>query len=184
MTKLSLLAIALLAACGDDPVSYSAPVGIELKAKSGEVTANNALTPEKSITTESGNPYGKFIADAETKLGKPPGLIELEKVTIQLGAQSSNVTGLEQVMTGDVYVQFLTNDSNNTFVVGHWPSPTGLEPVDGHPSLDWTAIGETDVEKMLGGSFKVVLNAPAAADFSTKGAEAVLQLTFTFSAFE
>jgi len=185
MTKLSLLALPLLAAaCADDPVSYSAPVGIELKVKSGEVTANNALTPEKGITTESGNPYGKFVADAEAKLGKPPGLIDLEKVTIQLGAQSNNVTALEQVITGDVYVQFLTNDTNNTFVVGHWPSPTTIGPVEGHPSLDWTAIGDADVDKMLGGSFKVVLNAPAAADFSTKGAEAVLQLTFTFSAFE
>ena len=45
-------------------------------------------------------------------------------------------------------------------------------------------VGDTNVPKLLGGSFKVVLNAPAATDFSTKGAEAELQLTFTFSAFE
>ena len=146
--------------------------------------ANNALTPEKGITTESGNPYGKFISDAQAKLGHDPSLIELEKVTITLGAQSTNVTGLEQVMTGDVYVSFLTNDTNNTFVAAHFGSPTGLGPFEGHSSFDWNAIGEPDVAKMLGGSFKVVLNAPAATEFSTKGAEAVLQLTFTFSAFE
>jgi hypothetical protein len=184
MMKLTLLAIATLAACGDDPVSFSAPVGIELKVKSGEVNASNALTPEKGITTESGNPYGKFISDAQAKLGGDPGSIELEKVTIQIGAQSTNVTALEQVMTGDVYVQFLANDSNNTFVAGKWTNPTGLVPVEGDSQFDWGAVGAQDVDKMLAGSFKVVLNAPAATDFSTKGAEAVLQLTFTFSAFE
>ena len=184
MTKTPLFALFVVAACGDDPVSYSAPVGIELKVKSGEVTASNALTPEKSITTESGNPYGAFISEAQDKLGKDPGLIELDGVTIQLGAQSTNVSALEQVMTGDVYVQFLTNDSNNTFIAGHWASPTTIGPVDGDPRFDWTMVGSQDVEKMLGGSFKVVLNAPAAAEFSTKGAEASLQLTFTFSAYE
>lgn len=184
MTKTPLFALCMLAACGDDPVSYSAPVGIELKAKSGEVTASNALTPEKSITTESGNPYGKFVDDARAKLGRDPGLIELDKVTITLGAQSTNVTALEQVMTGDVYVQFLTNDTNNTFVAGHWPSPTGLGPVTGHSQFDWSLVGAQDIPKFLGGGFKIVLNAPAASEFSTKGAEAALQLTFTFSAYE
>src|SRR6185436_3719470 len=129
------------------------------------------------------NPYGAFVNAATDKLGHDPGEIALEKLTITLGAQSTNVTSLEQVMTGDVYVQFLTNDTNNTYVVGHFPSPTGIGPVEGHTSFDWSQVGEQDVDKMLGGSFKVVLNAPAAADFSTKGAEASLQLTFTFSAF-
>jgi hypothetical protein len=185
MQKTPLLVLCVAAACGDDPVNYSAPVGIELKVKSGEVTQANALTPEKSITTESGNPYGAFVSEAETALGHDPGNIELDKVTMTLGAQSTNVAGLEQVMTGDVYVKFLTNDTNNTFTVGHFPSPTGQGPVEGHASFDMAMdVGDPDVAKILGGSFKVVLNAPAAADFSTKGAEAVLQLTFTFTAFE
>ncbi len=183
MTKTPLLALVLLAACGDDPVSFSEPVGIELKAKSGDV-ANMTLTPEKSITTESGNPYGKFVDDATAKLGTAPGRIEIDAVTLTLGAQSTNVSSLDQVMTGDIAVQFLTNDTNNTFVAGHWASPTGLGPVDGDPSFDWDMVGDPDVAKFLSGSFKVVLNAPAAGDFSTKGAEASLQLTFTFSAFE
>jgi hypothetical protein len=184
MTKTPLIALFALAGCSDDPVNYSAPVGIELKTKSGEVTASNALTPEKSITTESGNPYGAFVNEAEGKLGRAPGSLDLDKLTITLGAGSTNVANLEQVMTGDVYVSFLMNDTNNTYVIGHFGSPTGIGPVDGHSSYDWSAVAEQDIEKMLGGSFKVVLNAPAAADFSTKGAEAVLQLTFTFSAYE
>jgi hypothetical protein len=184
MHKTLLPALVLLAACGDDPVSYSAPVGIELKVKSGEVSAGNALTPDKSITSESSNPYGKFISDARAKLGRDPSSIDLDTVTLTLGAQSTVVTSLEQVMTGDVYVRFLTNDTNNTFVAAHWDSPTGIGPVGGHSQFDWALVGSQDVAKMLGGSFKVVLSAPAAADFASKGAEASLQVTFTFSAYE
>ena len=184
MTKTPLLALLVLGACASDPVSYSAPVGIELKAKSGDVSASNALTPDKGITTESGNPYGKFVNDAEAKIGHAPSRIDLEKVTITLGAQSTNVVGLEDVMTGDATVSFLTNDTNNTFVAAKLASPTGVGPVAGSSTFDWSQIGDPDIDKMLGGSFKVVLNAPAAAGFASKGAEAVLQLTFTFSAFE
>ena len=184
MSKLYSPLLLLLVACGDDPVSYSDAVGIELKAKSGEVSASNALSPDKSITSESGNPYGKFVGDARAQLGRDPGNIQLEKVTMTLGAQSTNVASLEQVMTGDVYVQFLINDTNNTYVAGHFASPSGLGPVAGHPDWQMLDAADADVAKILGGSFKVVLNAPAAADFATKGAEASIQLTFTFTAFE
>jgi hypothetical protein len=37
---------------------------------------------------------------------------------------------------------------------------------------------------MLTGSFKVVIRGPAALTFGNGGAEANLQLTFTFAAFE
>ena len=184
MQKTPLIALCLLAACGDDPVNYSAPVGIEVKTKSGDVV-NNAITTEKGINTESGNPYGAFVTEAGNKLGRDPGNIVLEKITITLGAQSTNVTALEQVMTGDAFVKFLTNDTNNTFNVGKFVSPTGPGPVEGTATFDMDAdVGAPDHEKILGGSFKVVLSATPATDWAGKGAEASLQLTFTFSAFE
>ncbi|HEU4735023.1 MAG TPA: hypothetical protein VFT22_44335, partial [Kofleriaceae bacterium] len=113
--KKSLLALVplLIAACGDDPVSYSAPVGINLKAKSGDV-ANTAITEDKAITTETGNPYGGFVADATTRLGHAPGRIEIDQATLILGAQSTNVTRLEDVFTGVVDIAFIMNDTNNT----------------------------------------------------------------------
>ena len=184
MQKTPLIALCLFAACGDDPVNYSAPVGIELKAKSGDVT-NNAITEEKGITTESGNPYGAFVTEAKNRIGRDPSNIVLEKVTLTLGGQSTNVTALEQVATGEVFIKFLTNDTNNTFVVGHFENPSGPGPVEGHSSFDMAEnVGAPDVAKIIGGSFKVVLNATPATDFATKGAEASLQVTFTFSAFE
>ena len=183
MRKTTLLAVSLLAACGDDPVNYSAPVGIELKTKSGEVM-NSAVNAEKGITTESGNPYGKFVDDARARLGRDPGSIELESVTMTLGAQSTNVASLADVLTGESAVTFLVNDTNNTHVAGHFTNPTGVGPVGGHVAFDWATVGDQDVAKMLGGGFKVGLTGPAAAGWESKGAEASLQLTFTFTAFE
>jgi hypothetical protein len=183
MTKLPLVLCAL-AACGSDPVNFSEPVGIELKAKSGDV-ANTAVTEQKDITTESGNPYGKFTADAMTKLnGNAPSSIGLDQLTLTLGGQSTGVTALDQVVTGDVDVAFVTNSSNNTYDAGHVTSPAGVGPVDLSTDFDWSKVTSDDRAEMLGGGFKVVLRAPAAADFAGKGAEASLQVTFTFVAFQ
>ena len=183
MRNIIPLALLSVAACGSDPVNFSAPVGINLKAKSGEV-ANNAISDEKGITTESGNPFGAFVADAHTKLGQDPARIEIDKLTLTLGATSTGVTKLEEVYTGDVDVAFITNDTNNTYDAGHVMNPTGVGPVDVTVAFNPEDISPADFTKILGGSFKVVIRGPAAATFSTKGAEANLQLTFTFAAFE
>lgn len=181
--KLAVLALVTFTACGDDPVSFSAPVGINLKAKSGDVS-NNAISDEKGITTESGNPYGAFVGDAQATIGGDPARIEVDDLTLVLGAQSNGVTALEEVYTGDVDIAFIMNDTNNTFDVGHVIDPTGVGPVDVDVVFDSAEIGDADYAKLLGGSFKVVIRGPAAAAFEAKGAEANLQLTFTFAAFE
>src|SRR5215468_5571204 len=109
--KPTCLLLIVLAACGTDPVSFSAPVGINLKVKSGEVLSN-AVSDQKAITTESGNPFGAFVSDAQHKLGKDPARIEVHQLTLTLGAQSIGVTKLEEVYTGDVDVAFIMNDTN------------------------------------------------------------------------
>jgi hypothetical protein len=184
MLRLTTLAVLVaLTACGDDPVSFSSPVGINLKADSGAVNGT-ALSDEKGITTESGNPYGAFVANARDKLGKDPTRIDIDKLTLTLGAQSTGVTALDQVFTGDVDVQFLMNDSNNTYNAGRITNPAGAGPVDVNVLLESDAITETDWPKYLGGGFKVIIRGTAATDFATKGAKADLQLMFTFAAFE
>jgi hypothetical protein len=182
--KQILLVIPVVAACGTDPVSYSAPVGIELKAKSGDVTSAT-VTELKDITTESGNPYGAFTNGAQAQLGgRQPSRIELTDLTLTLGGQSTGVSALEQVLTGDVDVSFVVNDTNNTYDAGHIMNPTGVGPDTMTVTFDWNQVASIDRDKMLGGGFKVVLRGPAAAGFSTKGANASLQTTFTFDAFQ
>ena len=94
------------------------------------------------------------------------------------------VTALDQIYTGDVDVAFITNDTNITYDVGHVLNPSGVGPVDVRVVFESVVVAPTDFLKLLSGSFKVVLRGSAATTFATKGADATLQLTFTFSAFE
>src|SRR6185436_4546799 len=165
------IAYALVIVGCADPVSFSTPVGITLKAKSSDV-GNSVISDDKEINTESGNPYGAFVSDARTKLGRDPGRIEVDQLTLVLGAQSTNVTRLEDVYTGDVDVAFLTNDSNNTYDVGHVMNPTGVGPVEMGIVFQADKISSADFAKILNGSFRVVIRGPAATGFSSKGAEA------------
>jgi hypothetical protein len=179
----SLATLLGFAACGDDPISFSAPVGINLKAKSSDV-ATTAITEDKAITTETGNPYGAFVSDAAARLGQAPGLIEVDRVTLLLGAQSTNVTSLEEVFVGVVDVAFIMNDTDNTYQVGSVNNPSGVGPVEVAIGLDGGDMAPQDFAKYLGGGFKVVARGTAAPGFAAKGAEASLQLTFTFAAFQ
>ncbi len=176
-------ALALLAACGSDPVSFSAPVGINLKVKSGDVTGT-AVSDEKGINTESGNPYGKFVADARTKIGRDPGSVEVDSVKLTLGAQSTGVVTLQEVYAGDVDIAFVIDDSNNTLDVAHVIDPTGVGPVGVAVKFEAIDANSADYAKFLAGSFKVVIRGTAAPGFSSKGADANLQATLTFAAFE
>jgi len=179
-----VLGVLLLSGCGD-PVSFSAPVGINLKTKAGDVR-NGVVTQDKGITTESGNPYGAFISEARSELeGKDPGTIEIPSLTLLLGAQSTGVTALEQVFTGKVEVLFVMNDTDNTYPVGNIENPKGPGPVDLDVTFDSDTITGEDRTKLLGGAFKSVIRGPAATSFAPpNNAEASLQLTFTFEAYE
>ncbi len=184
--RLTYLSIAALAVgCGDDPISYSAPVGINLKAKSADTT-NGVVTDEKGITTESGNPYGKFINDAKAELGRDPAAIEVDELTVFLGAGSTGVTRLGEVFTGNVEVLFLMNDTNNSYPVaaGTIEATATGGPIELGATFSSDGVPDADYAKLLGGSFKVVTRGPAAAGFTTKGADADVQVTLTFAAFE
>ena len=183
MLRITSLTLLALVGCADDPVSYSSPVAINLKAESGAVNGT-AISDEKGITTESGNPYARFVSDARARLGRDPGRIEVDELTLTLGAQSEGVTTLDQVYAGDVDVLFLMNDSNNTYPVGRVANPTGPGPVNVGVLLESNAVADQDWSKFVGGNFKVVIRGSVATDFANKGAKADLQLTFTFAAFE
>ncbi len=178
-----LLSVVMLSGCG--AVSFSAPVGINLKTKAGDVR-NGVVTQDKGITTESGNPYSAFITDARAKLdGKDPETIEISSLTLLLGAQSTGVTALEQVFNGKVEVFFVMNDTDNTYPVGNITDPKGSGPVELDVTFDSDTITGEDRTKLLGGSFKTVIRGPAASGFAPpSNAEASLQLTFTFEAYE
>lgn len=180
----ALAAVGTLAACGDDPVSYSDSIAINLKAKSADTTGG-AVSNDKGINTENGNPYGAFISAARAALGgNDPTRIEVTSALLLLGANSTGVSTLEEIFGDNVEVLFIMNDTNNTYPVAHLLTPTGPGPLA--LDLDWDAdaVSGVDLPKLVGGSFKVVIRGDAAANFETKGADADLQVTLKFEAFE
>lgn len=186
VSALSASTMLSLAACGDDPVSYSEPVGINLKAKSDD-TINGVVTDEKGISTESGNPYGAFVSNARDALGgADPASIEVSSVTMFLGASSTGVATLGDVFDGNVEILFEMNDTNNSYPVAHvaMTSATPSGPIELAIDFDPAAVPDLDYAKFLGGSFKVISRGDASTGFETKGADADLQVTFTFAAFE
>jgi hypothetical protein len=182
---MALVAALSAAACSDDPVSYSAPIGLNLKVKSAD-TMSGIVSDDKGITTESSNPYGAFISEARAKLGRDPGEIVVDEARLFLGASSTGVAALGEVFTGDVEVLFQMNDTNNSYPValGAVTATTSSGPISLGVDFSSRDASSVDLAKLVGGSFKVIVRGPAAAGFSTKGADADLQVTLTFSAFE
>ena len=126
-----------------------------------------------------------FVADADAAIGAPPGAIEVDGMTLTLGANSTGVIALDEVYDGDVDVAFIMNDTNNTYDVAHIIDPAGVGPARFDDIVFASGdVSDIDYEKLLSGSFKVVIRGNAALDFQTKGAAANLQVTFTFAAFE
>jgi len=179
---LLLIIAGLLAGCGGHNM-YSAPVGVNLHAQSGDVSSGT-ITQDKLITNQSGNPYSAFLANARTKFGRDPSDVGVGGLTLFLGAGSTGVTRLEQVFTGQVDVLFLVPASGNSFSVGHVVNPTGTGPTNLNVDFDSTKVLGSDHLALMNGAFRVVIRGSAAGGFASQNADADLQNTFNFNAFQ
>ncbi len=176
----AILAVAL-AACGDDVVSYSQPVGISLSVRSADVVGG-AISVDKNVNTETGNPYGAFVAAAEKQLGRPPSRIAVTALVLGL-EPGSTVSGLEQVLTGAAVVSFQMNGSGAVYPVGSVSNPAGASaPLA--VAFDSSGLPPADYASLTQGQFKVELDGSAAAGFDTGSQTANLEATFTFVAYE
>lgn len=158
-----LVGLASTAACGDDVLSYSAPVGIKLSVASGDVSGGQ-LVDEKNINTESGNPYGASIAEARAQLGGgDPGALRLDRLQLQLEPTSTNVTVLGEVFAGQAEIQFLMNGSGALLPVATLAvtAATAAGPIDSVVGFDASGVTAADWTGLVGGQFKVVLRGPA-----------------------
>ena len=186
LAVLAALSLMVVGCGGDeDPISVSAPVGINLKAEAGDVD-NNVITIDKNINTETGNPWGAFVADVDGQLGGPPGDMELQSLELLLATSSEGYSELRDVFDGTIDVQFEMNDTGNFFPAGSVAIDSTVEgrSIVVAPQFNFANVQATDLDKLLAGSFKVVLSGPAAAGFEAADGKAELQLTFTFAAFE
>jgi hypothetical protein len=165
-------------ACGDDPVAYSEVVSLKLSGmKNGDFT-NGTVSEDKSISTESGNPYAVFLRNAKDALGgKDPGEIEVVGVTVQVHADSKNVTTVDAVLT-DLEVFIATNET--TIPVAKKTAPVGSSVAI--PLLEDVDYGGVRA-KLISGDFKMGARGtgvdPLPSDFDLK-----LTLDVRFEAYE
>ena len=172
-----------LSACSD-PVSTSSPISLNDKLSSGDVKSGTG-TIDKSVTSESGNPWAAFIKDTRDQLGGDPGDIQLLSATLTLAADSKGVTKIGEVYAGNIDVQFEMNDTNNIYpVAGATVDAEAGRTVELMPDFDFSTIAEQDLPKLYNGSFDVILTGPVAAGFADANAEARFQMSFVFESFE
>lgn len=158
------LVLTVLAGCGDDlaanTVGFSGPVNISVdKFKDGDVR-NDAFDADKSISTESGNPYGAFLQQARGALGRAPAAVLVERVTLTLGRDTTGVTSFEQFLGGPLVVYLASAAA--TVIVGTVSQPTGAGPVEVSITATRDTLAPINAE-LVQGSFKVGLRVPAAA---------------------
>jgi hypothetical protein len=171
--------------CGDDPVSVSDVVDLKLTLSSGDV-ANNTLLEERNVNTESGNPYGAFVASARDQIGGDPSHIAVTGTAVTVDASSNGVTMLGQVFGGATKFEFIMNGSTMRYVVAtrNVVAGDGAGPIQFAVDFDSDTIPDADYADLASGSFKVVLSGPPAAGFASANADANLTLSLTFEAFE
>lgn len=183
MKKLLALALLAVAGCSDpDPVSYSAPVGISLPVASKDV-ASDAFHVDKSINTESGNPYGAFMNEARARIGHDPSRIVVTRATVTLLGSSTGVTALEQAFL-DLVVSFQMSGTDAVYPVAYVATPVGVGPVPLLVGFDASKLSDVDRTALAQGQFKVVLSGSSAAGFATANALADVVASFEFVAYE
>jgi hypothetical protein len=178
---LAVLLVPILLACGDEVVSYSAPVGINTKLRSTDVGAGDAVLLTKNINTESGNPYGAFVNAAARALGRPPSRIVVTYLSLELLDTSSGVTNLNEVFTGQVSIGFELDGV--VYPAGTVTNPVGV----GFPmaaTFDSAGLDPTAYDDLVGGGFPVILSGTATSGFAGAGATADLKTTFGFMAYK
>ncbi len=153
-------------ACGDDGLlgpAESVTIALTINSMNPSDIEAGIIEKDENISTETGNPWGEFVAAArEECLGDPAGF---RVVAASLGvdvAGSQNVTGLEDVISGQAIVFFAsTRGSDADAVRVNVASATGLSG-PGPVSLNVLASrADLNVllERLAGGDFHVGLRA-------------------------
>lgn len=176
---------ALAVGCGDDPVSVSDVVDLKLTLSSGDVAGNNLLD-EKNVNTESGNPYGAFVAKAREEIGGDPSRVVVTGAAVTVDATSRNVTMLGQVFSGATKFEFIMNGSSTPYAVAtkNVVATDGAGPIPFAVDFDSDEIPAADYADLASGSFKVALSGPPAVGFAAANADANITISLTFEAFE
>lgn len=185
---LGIALCSLAAGCSDeDPILYSDVVDLKFTIASGDVDGDGNIGEDKNVNTESGNPYGAFIAAAQEEVGGDPARIVLDDVALTLEANSTNVALLGEVFAGNTSITFETNSGTKYVVatrafVAADPATIAFEAVE--TELSANANTAEKYTEIVGGQFKVGVEGVAAAGFAAANASANLTISLSFTAFQ
>lgn len=191
MKQLVYLGVALCSLAGgcsdEDPILYSDVVDLKITIASGDVDGDGNIGEDKNVNTESGNPYGAFVAAAREEVGGDPARIVLEDVALTVEAGSTNIATLGELFAGNASVTFETNSgtkyvvATRTFAAAD-AATIMFEEVDTEFSAN--ANSAEKYTELVGGQFKVGVEGVAASGFKDAGASANLTISLSFTAFQ
>lgn len=173
--------VLLLVGCGGGEVLVSQPIALDVGGiKEGEIR-NETYNRDKSVTSDSGNPYKQFLEQAKGKLdGKSPGRIGVDKIVLTVDGSSKGIgsQGLATILK-NVQVYLEKDATVALTAVEEVPEGATLE-------LEVTA-GEEELKvmqtRMLESDFKVGIRgdavSPRPQDFDLK-----VNVQITFAAYE
>ena len=160
-----LVLVSSLAAC-DDPIGPvdSIPMTLTINSmNSSDIDPPGRIEKDENISTETGNPWGEFIRQAETVCGADPVGFQVLNASIALDvAGSSDVQVLEDVISGTATVFFASTQGSDADAVRVDVASGSLISGVGPVSLPVIATrGQLDTlhERLLGGDFHVGLQA-------------------------
>jgi len=177
---LVVLSLAGLAGC-ESPAASSDTIVIRLSGiKEGDV-ADGVVEREKNVTTETSNPYARFLADARAALGRDPSRVEVDAVSITLGGDTRGVAGFQELFSGETNV-FLRDDVGGTVYVGRVGAPSGVGPVECEVVATEESLAPI-LPALLSGAFRVGVRGPTNR-LATDDFDAKVEVSIRFSALE
>lgn len=151
-----LLALVLHAGCGDDPAAVTGPITLTISSINESDIDNGVVWKDKNISSESGNPWGEFIDDAQSQLGGDPSEFEFISATVTLDVASSDeVAGFEDVAAGSMRLMITRTNGDTPVIIAELADPSGTE-VDLPITASRSDLA-THHSAMVGGDFKARL---------------------------
>ena len=175
---LVLLATVTTSGCADEPIAYSENVGLQLSAIKAKDVENGSVSEDKNVNTESGNPYGVFLKNAQENLnGSQPSYVSVTKAKIGLHSDSEGISRLDQAFKR---IELFVSTSKITVTIGSTTSLSGPEAnIDMNDDVDWKSLASV----MTSGEFKLGLRCETGTT-TLKNWEARLFMDLNFSAYE
>ena len=181
----------VLNACGsgsinDLPAEVEVDLSMTFNVQSQSADGDGTITDTKSISGQSGDPWGSFISSARAEMGTDPTELEVLSVSVTVAPTSSGVSTLGDIFNGPMAVRFEMTSSRQEYRIaeGDHRQEDAATTTDLLPVFDFSQVSIVDYRAMLNGAFDVLFVGQANDDFKDASASADLTVVITIKALE